>query len=337
MGAIDGYEAHVTRSALLDSAVLTGPAGARCVVLPGSGSQLASLRLPPAHGEDAVEVLFSPGAEDLPRAGLAGGAPVLFPWPGRITRGEYEYGGERYRVPGPPDRHGLHGFVHSVPWRLVGYGVDAAGAWAHTRVEHAALHLSGNAFPGLYVLDVIHRLGPQGYGHEVRVTNAGPSSFPFGYGWHPYFRVPLLPGGTRGDCAVRLAARARWELTPSLVPTGRRLEVHGPYDLREGSRLADKSYDDPFTLLDLDGDGCSHADLLDPTAGLVLTVKAGPAFAHWVVYSPRTLGAVCLEPYTCVPDAFNLERRGVPTGLLELAPGAEWRERVSISLARAEA
>jgi aldose 1-epimerase len=334
VGALVGYAVYVERSAPQESVILTGPAGAMCVVLPESGSQLARLRLSPEAGADAVDVLFSPGPQELPRLGLAAGAPVLFPWPGRITRGEYEYGGVRYRVPGPPDRHGLHGFVHGVPWRLLGYGVDAAGAWCHTRVEHAALQVPAGAFPGTYVLDVIHRLGPQGYAHEVRAGNVGPTPFPFGYGWHPYFRAPLTSQGSRAECAVRVPARARWELTPALVPTGRRLEVHGPYDLRGGSRLGDKSYDDPFTLLDREADGSSRAELLDPGAGLRVTVTAGPSFEHWVVYSPRTLGAVCLEPYTCVPDAFNLARRGVPTGLRELAPGAEWRDRITVSLAQ---
>lgn len=332
MAVAVGFAARVGTGSVNDAVVLSGPDGRRCLVLPGSGSQLGSLALSPASGVPAVDILYTGLGEEVSRIGVSGGAPVLFPWPGRIARGAYTYRGQAYRLPGSAERHALHGFVHSVPWHLVGHGVDANGAWAKTRIEHAALGVSPAAFPGLYALDVTHRLSPDGYVHEVCASNVGAVPFPFGYGWHPYFRAPLTAGGERSECQVRVPAQARWELTSALVPTGRRLEVAGPYDLRQATRLGDKSYDDPFTLLEHDPDGGSHADLIDPLAGLQVTVAADAAFEHWVVYSPRTLGAVCLEPYTCVPDAFNLEPRGIAAGIRELDPGEEWRAKITVRL-----
>lgn len=329
----DLFAAHFEHVGGERAVELAGPGGARCLVLPGVGSQLASLRLCGPPDGQAREVLHVPAPAEVRRAGLHAGAPVLFPWPGRITRGEYAYRGGAYRVQGTPSRrHPLHGFVSAAPWDVVAAGADRQGAWVRTRVAHAALGVPPEAFPGDYVLELTHRLGPAGYAQEVCVRNVGDRPFPFGYGWHPYFRVPMGPAGRRADCVVRLPASARWELTAELVPTGRRLEVAGPYDLRPGSPLGDKSYDDPFTLLTRDAEGVSHAELIDPLSGVRLTVSAGPAFQHWVVYAPRTLAAVCLEPYTCVPDAFNLEPRGIPTGLLELEPGSEWCERIAVRL-----
>lgn len=326
------------RAAGLDVWELTGPSGS-CSVVPAAGSQLADLTLRPAAERESVPVLFGPSAEQIHQVGWGGGAPILFPFPGRIAGGEFAYGGGHFKVPGggAHRRHPLHGFVGLAPWTVVDSGADGNSAWVRTAVEHADLGVPAEAFPGGYRLEVTHRLGPEGYSHEILVSNTGDQPFPFGYGWHPYFRVPLVPGGQRGDCVLRLPAEARWELAADLIPTGRRLQVGGPYDLRTGSELADKSYDDPFTLVAADPDGGSHAELDDPACGLRLLVGADGAFAHWVIYSPRTLGAVAIEPYTCAPDAFNLEARGIRAGVLELEPGERWSGRIWVALRAAGA
>jgi len=314
-----------------DACVLSGPGGA-CEVLPGIGSQLASLRLTPGAGEP-LEVLWAPPADQLRQAGWGGGAPILFPFPGRVAGGQYGYRGVQHRIRSSHGRHPLHGFVGLAPWQLDDGGADGSGAWVRTAVEHHDLAVPAQAFPGDYRLEVTHRIGPAGYRQEICVTNTGTAPFPFGYGWHPYFRTPLTAAGQRAQCTLRLAAAARWELTADLLPTGRRLEVAGSYDLRQPSALADKSFDDPFTLLTPEADGWSRAELGDPAAGLVLSVRADPSFPHWVVYGPRALGATCLEPYTCAPDAYNLEARGIAAGLRELQPGERWRGALEVQLA----
>lgn len=311
---------------------LSGPGGARCLVLPGHGSQIASLRLVPGPGHAAVEVL-----EDLPPPRLAQaswphGTPILFPFPGRLREGSYTYGGRAFRVPGP-GRHPIHGLVGLAPWRVRDAGADQDGAWLDTVITHAELGLPDDVFPGEYELRVVHRLDARGYRHEVTVLNVGNEPFPFGYGWHPHFRIPLGEFGTRGDCTLELAAQARWELTAELLPTGRRLAAAGPYDLRTPNQLGDKSYDDPFTLLERDADGGSRVRLGDPGNARHLEMWAGPGFDHWVVYAPRKAETIAIEPYTCIPDAFNLDPKGIGTGLLHLVPGAEWRGLVTVGLA----
>ena len=309
---------------------LLGPDGVRCLVLPQAGSQLASLRLAPRPARPAVEVLQAPPPEQLARAGWGAGAPILFPFPGRVRDGTYPYRGTTHQIQGA--RHPLHGFVGMAPWTVSEAAATGDGAWVRTHIDHADLGVAPEAFPGRYTLDVTHRVDPGGYGHDIEVCNVGDTPFPFGYGWHPYFRTPLVAGGLRGDCVVHVPAAARWELTPELLPTGRRLAAEGPYDLRGGRPLGGRSLDDPFTRLEADTGGWSEAALVDPAGGLRLAVRADASFAHWVVYSPRTLGAVCLEPYTCVPDAFNLDARGIAAGLLELLPGGRWRAALRVQL-----
>ena len=44
---------------------------------------------------------------------------------------------------------------------------------------------------------------------------------PFGLGYHPYFSVPLAPGGKAEDCTIEVPAGAYWVLDENL-PTGTR-------------------------------------------------------------------------------------------------------------------
>ena len=142
---------------------LQGPDGSTCVVVPTCGSQLATLRLSAESGAPAVDVLWAPPVAQLARAGYRAGAPILFPFPGRIARGTYTFRGQPYQVSGGQQRHPLHGFVGTVPWQVVEAGADEAAAWVRTRITHAELRLPPTAFPGLYVLEVTHRLQADGY------------------------------------------------------------------------------------------------------------------------------------------------------------------------------
>jgi len=52
-----------------------------------------------------------------------------------------------------------------------------------------------------------------------------------------------------------------------------------------------------------------------------------------VVYTPPHREAICIEPYTCVPGAFNLNERGIAAGLRMVAPGDSFRAVAEISVA----
>ena len=54
--------------------------------------------------------------------------------------------------------------------------------------------------------------------------------------------------------------------------------------------------------------------IMDEESGLQVMQQWGPAFREIVVYTPPGRNAVCLEPYTCVTDAINLQQRGIDAG-----------------------
>jgi aldose 1-epimerase len=51
-----------------------------------------------------------------------------------------------------------------------------------------------------------------------------------------------------------------------------------------------------------------------------------------VVFTPANRQAFCIEPYTCVTDAINLQQQGVDAGLLVLPPGEKWSGVVEIAV-----
>jgi len=163
---------------------------------------------------------------------------------------------------------------------------------------------------------------------QIEVVNPGKGPLPFGLGLHPYFRVPLGPVGRPDDCQVTVPASEYWQLE-NMLPTGKRLPADGPRGLARGLRFGEARLDDIFTGLSY-SDGWCRATLEDPSHGRLLEVVFSEQFRNCVVYNPPHREAICIEPYTTVPDAFSLASQGVETGLNLLQPGQTWRAQVEI-------
>ena len=259
------------------------------------------------------------------------GIPILFPFPNRIRDGRFTWAGKEYRLP-PNDSSGknaIHGFACRKPWRVVGHGADGHSAWVTGEFQAGADAPEARPlWPADYRLRVTFRLAADRLRVEAQVENLERAPLPFGLGYHPYFRVPLSPGGKADDCRVQAGARSYWELQESL-PTGTRKPVDAARDLNAPRRFTDLQLDDVLT--DLESLAPSAADVLvlrgavrQGTDQGKLELWAAPAFRELVLFTPPHRQAVCLEPYTCTTDAVNLQARGVEAGWLVLAPGQSW-------------
>lgn len=249
------------------------------------------------------------------------GIPILFPFPNRIRDGEFYFRGQRYAV--NPNRHG---FVRDKAWRVLGAGADdREGAWIKSSVEAAqyAEQILGQ-FPFPFRLEVTYRLKDGRLEMDTVAQNVGEREAPVGFGIHPYFACSA-------QATIQIPARKRWELLDSL-PTGKLLEVEGSYDLRQPREVAGLVLDDIFTELVADSDGLVRCVLDDRGKGMQTIVEfdAGQ-FPNVVVYTPPApRQAICIEPYTCPTDGFNLHHRGVESNLLLLPSGETGRFKVCI-------
>jgi aldose 1-epimerase len=218
----------------------------------------------------------------------------------------------------------------------VGSGASASEAWLIGEFQPSAddpelLPL----WPADYIIRVTYRLLPGRLRIEAEVRNPDRAPLPFGLGYHPYFSVPLLPGGSADDCLVVVPATSYWQLDESL-PTGKVLPVDAARDLTRPRSYTKIQVDDVLTSI-------QPSDVPAPAGlrwigsmkqgGLELKVFASPSFREVVVFTPAHRQAFCIEPYTCPTDAINLAAEGLDVGWQTLEPGRTWTSVVEFALA----
>jgi aldose 1-epimerase len=177
-------------------------------------------------------------------------------------------------------------------------------------------------------LRVTYRLLDTSLRIEAEVTNPERVSLPFGVGYHPYFRVPLLAGAAPADYWVESSAREMWELEDG-VPTGKRVAPPPDKDLTQGKRFTELTLDDLFGDLETPPATspealCWRGGLRQPEKNSEVQILTSPSFRELVLFTPPHRQAVAIEPYTCATDAINMQQRGVDAGLLVLQPGKSW-------------
>ena len=302
-------------------------AGSSAKVLAGFGFNCYSFRARPA-GEE-IEVLWSaPDFESGTQKASHSGIPLLFPFPGRLRGGEMHFGGKTFPLAAADGRgNAIHGFVLNRPWRVVEKtGTRVVGEFQASRDDRTIL----DHWPADFRITVSYELVGNELRSEITIHNPDSKPLPFGLGTHPYFRVPLGSKGQADDCRVSVPVGEYWELT-DMLPSGELLPTEGRYDLAHGLRFGDTKFDDVFGKLSADGNQL-RATVDDPASGRKLTVMFDKAFRECVVYNPPHREAICIEPYTCVPDAYTLAAAGKDTGLRVLEPGKSFQIAWAIRL-----
>jgi aldose 1-epimerase len=258
------------------------------------------------------------------------GIPILFPFPNRIRGGMFTWEGRTYQLPinDPAKRNAIHGFAVRRPWRVVDHGADASSAWI-TGEFHGSVDAPDCValWPSDYRIRVTQRLTATSLRTEAIVDNPGGTPLPFGLGYHHYFAA-------EEETLVQASARSFWELDETL-PTGRKLPVDATGDLNEPRRFADLKFDDVLTDLAAshEHDGLCLRGSVTGSSGRV-ELWTSPSFRELVAFTPPHRQAVCLEPYTCVTDAINLQQRGIDAGWRVLPAEEAWEGAVELRYAR---
>jgi aldose 1-epimerase len=299
----------------------------QAILVPSSGFSCIAFRLRLPNRKAWHVLAEPPDAESLRTRAGRYGIPILFPWPNRIRGGRFTFGVTEYHVPTQAESgNASHGLVRELPWAVEATGTDAEGAFCRASVELGTDPDDLWAFHCRLTME--YRLS----GRSLQILAVAESlddvPMPMGFGLHPWFTVPFTSGGSRAAHELLVPADRLWELESNL-PTGEIHPASSVFDAREWRPLDDTLLDDVYTHLSLT-DGWFTAELRDPSSGRSIAVRSDGAFREHVVYAPLHLSAVCLEPYTCTTDAFNLAARGIDGGMLVLEPGARWRGRVVI-------
>ena len=269
---------------------------ARAIILPEHGGRLHQLFVTADGAEHAL--LMSPGdPAEYSAQPHRGGSFVMAPWPNRIAGGRFRFNGREWAVPITSGANAIHGLVAGAPWRVV---ARTARVVELSCVLGEAWPWPGSVWQRIELTDSALRLKL-----EVRAER---EPFPAGCGWHPWFRRDVA-----GARAVRIAIPSSHHYAlQDQIPTGETAAPQGQALLDGRAPLGERRLDD------------CYAGLASPIVihwdSLSLRMLVTSAQPHVMVYTPAE--AVCIEPQTCAPDAFNLEERGISgSGFAIATPG----------------
>lgn len=278
------------------------------------------------------EILWAdPAFDSGEKRPSSSGIPLLFPFPGRIGAAAFTFNGRDYKLdPGDAYGNAIHGFVLNRPWRVVEQtsarvvGEFQASADDAEILEH---------WPADFRIRVSYEVCGRELVSDIQYENTGAGPLPCGFATHAYFRLPLTKGGAGSDTIVTAPVHKFWELE-RMNPNGQLQSVPAEKQLAAGLRLGDHQFDTVFTAMQPDADGLLRTKLADPASGRTLTQTFDTSFTQCVVYTPPHREAICLEPYTCVPDAIRLTAEGHKTGLQILKPGESRQTTIRLSVSQ---
>lgn len=308
---------------------ITDPAsGAEAKVLVSLGFNCFSWR--PVLEEGPREMLWShPDFASGNERPSGSGVPLLFPFPGRIGQAKYSFGGREYQLePGDAFGNAIHGFVHKRPWRVVEQQPAKIVGEFQAAVDDPSLLAH---WPSDFRIRVSYEVRGRELLSDIRFENTGDGPLPCGFGTHTYFRLPLAEGAAPEETLVYAPVSKIWELKDMLA-TGQVLPVPAGMELDRGAPLAGRQFDTSYTGLESEDDGLVHTWLREPTNGRTVTQLFDTSFTQCIVYTPPHREAICIEPYTCLPDSFRLTAEGHATGLRILKPGEAFETAIPISV-----
>jgi aldose 1-epimerase len=298
--------------------------GTRAKIFPGLGFNCYSFSVPTPSGP--LETLWSePDFTDGTAKPTRSGIPLLFPFAGRIGGTSFRFRDKTYELEaGDGQGNAIHGFVFNRPWRVTEQGPDRVTGQFQASVDDASLL---DRWPADFRITVEYAVAGKTLTSALLIENPDEKTLPFGFGMHPYFRVPL--GSARADdCIVTIPVTDCWELK-ELLPIGKRSPTPESVRLSQGLPVGEMKLDNVFGGLKFAG-GHLTGTIHDPASGRTLSQTFDDQFAACVVFNPPHREAVCIEPYTTVPDPFSLAEKGIDANLKILTPGESFRTRIEI-------
>jgi len=274
---------------------------AKLSLVPGFGSCVTGLALGGRELLDAYQT-----AEEMNINRWANNV-FLFPFPNRLKHGQYRWEGRIYQFPinDAPTNNALHGFGMDKPMEVVQTSVGPDKAILVTAYRYEG---DNEAYPFPFELEITFALAPDALTVEMKATNTGDSSLPFGMGWHPYFQLTQKVD----DLYLELPPCEMIGVDAEMIPTGKRYEYT---TFTRARRIGPEVLDNCFALRQQQGQ-------------VALTLKGeGQTLQYWQevgerkfpflqLFTPPHRTALAVEPMSCNIDAFN---NG--DGLWKLMPG----------------
>lgn len=273
-------------------------------IVPGAGANVLDIQF---GGESILDGYATP--EEL-AAGKWGKSTVLFPFPNRLAKGQYKWQGKQYQFPinNASTGNAIHGFVREETFEVEYCFLAKDGASIRCFYDYDGRR---DYYPFPFSLEIEFTISNDGlFRMAVEVTNQGDKALPFGFGWHPYFRL-----AKNADAhALKLPPCEKVDIDETMIPTGKRAVYT---DFHTKKNVETTELDTCFQHTQTTG----SPKLLLSAPGRSLTVKASAKlFPFFQVFTPPHRESIALEPMTCNVDAFNNKQ-----GLITLEPDKSWK------------
>ena len=221
----------------------------------------------------------------------------MAPWAGRMANATFtDLVGATHQFPPTWGDHAFHGRLYQTMANEQSIAGDGRSAVMYAPLDHTAgwplsaraevvAALTGNATAGALTITLTITA------EVTQLVSAG---------WHPCFRRFLLDANLRSE----MGAEGVLSFAPSGV-LARDAAMPGLHVVDSAQPAVDggvatpgsgATWDDPFV-------GVATPPQITWGDELTLTLTAGPAVTHWMVYDPDD--ALCVEPQAGPPDAFH--------------------------------
>ena len=246
-------------------------------------------------------------------------APVLFPFVGRMTDGNYILRGARYSMP-------LHGFAKRNTFAIEEQTAESVTFALRDTDE------TRKEYPFRFTFRVRYALRDSSVAVTYFVKNDGDDTMPFGIGGHPGFRVPLAEGTKFEDYEIRFPEPCMPDRI-GFSDTGYLDGTALPYPLKDGVSIPLR-----HDLFDCDAIVLRHTPRSvtirsDKTSRSVTVDFPGmPYIGFW--HMPKTDAPyVCIEPWVSLPSRQDIvEDLAFKADLTRLAPGEEYTNEWKITV-----
>jgi len=275
-----------------------------CKIYPALGASLQSLII------KNVEVIY--GIDSLPEPSdvyTIHPSALLFPFPGRIENGMYSYGKKQYQLEQNEQNraNAIHGLVAHKSFTLTHSKTTENKAFL------SFLYSAKNAvegFPFDFDFFIHYTFTKQHVFLNFEIQNTGTNTFPFGLGWHPYFKCKELPQNI-----LTFQTSKEVICDEKMIPIGKKnIESFQNYNISN-------SHFDTCYILD-------ENSITYSTKKYIVQMHFMGNNKHYLqLFTPSSRNCIAIEPMTCKPNVFNNKE-----GLLELNPQEVYNWNIKLQI-----
>lgn len=222
----------------------------------------------------------------------------LFPSPNRIDDGKYTFNQKEHQLVCNETalNNSLHGHIYNKHFE-----VSKTEASENNAVITFSYSNEGSTvgFPFSYKLGITYTFTKYNVTIDFNVINTGKQEFPFGLGWHPYFKSTNL-----NKSILNFEGNKKYSLNKKMIPLE---EIKLPF--KTPLTLEDTFLDDCFLI------NKPETTFKTPDYEIKIDFTSNTKDSFLQCYTPDTRDCIAIEPMTCAPNCFNNKN-----GLLTLKP-----------------